>query len=205
MSFRKDVAYKAYLTGGLLWLPIPVVTGFIALAAPQLGIFPASADMIGPAVAASVLGKTGAILVFIVVFSALASSLDSLLAASSDLVTQDIYHKLIKKNASDQQLMRFNRYCLLGIGVMTWLLCLPRIATLGALLNFAGAFVASTIWPIVIGLYWRRLQGTFAGIAMAAGTIAGLIAYFWIGFYVAALVSCAVSGLICGLDSCFIS
>ena len=77
-------------------------------------------------VAASVLGKTGAILVFIVVFSALASSLDSLLAASSDLVTQDIYHKLIKKNASDQQLMRFNRYCLLGIGVMTWLLCACR-------------------------------------------------------------------------------
>ncbi|KXS35541.1 MULTISPECIES: sodium:solute symporter family protein [Idiomarina] len=203
LSFRKDVAYKAYLTGGLLWLPIPVVTGFIALAAPQLGIFPASADMIGPAVAASVLGKTGAILVFIVVFSALASSLDSLLAASSDLVTQDIYHKLIKKNASDQQLMRFNRYCLLGIGVMTWLLCLPRIATLGALLNFAGAFVASTIWPIVIGLYWRRLQGTFAGIAMAAGTIAGLIAYFWIGFYVAALVSCAVSGLICAIGIVF--
>ena len=75
LSFKKNVAYKAYLTGGLLWLPIPIVTGFIALAAPQLGIFPPSPDMIGPTVAAAVLGKAGAIVVFIIIFSALASRL----------------------------------------------------------------------------------------------------------------------------------
>ena len=197
LSFKKNVAYKAYLTGGLLWLPIPIVTGFIALAAPQLGIFPPSPDMIGPTVAAAVLGKAGAIIVFIVIFSALASSLDSLLAATSDLVTQDIFHKKLKPKASDKTLMRFNRSCILGLGIVTWLLCLPRVATLGALLNFAGAFVASTIWPIVLGLYHRRLTGTYAACAMAFGTAFGMLSYFVVGFYVAALVSCAVSGLIC--------
>ncbi|QZN91855.1 sodium:solute symporter family protein [Idiomarina abyssalis] len=197
LSFKKNVAYKAYLTGGLLWLPIPIVTGFIALAAPQLGIFPPSPDMIGPTVAAAVLGKVGAIVVFIIIFSALASSLDSLLAATSDLVTQDIFHKRLKPKASDKTLMRFNRSCILGLGILTWLLCLPRIATLGALLNFAGAFVASTIWPILLGLYQRRLTGGYAAAAMAFGTLFGMLGYFAIGFYVAALTSCAVSGLIC--------
>ncbi|WP_417439497.1 sodium:solute symporter family protein [Idiomarina abyssalis] len=197
LSFKKNVAYKAYLTGGLLWLPIPIVTGFIALAAPQLGIFPPSPDMIGPTVAAAVLGKAGAIVVFIIIFSALASSLDSLLAATSDLVTQDIFHKRLKPKASDKTLMRFNRSCILGLGILTWLLCLPRIATLGALLNFAGAFVASTIWPILLGLYQRRLTGGYAAAAMAFGTLFGMLGYFVIGFYVAALTSCAVSGLIC--------
>ncbi|RUO43289.1 sodium:solute symporter family protein [Idiomarina aquatica] len=199
LSFKQGVAYKAYLTGGLMWLPIPIVTGFIALAAPQLGIFPPSADMIGPTVAAAVLGTTGAVIVFIVIFSALASSLDSLLAATSDLVTQDLFHKKLKPNASDRTLMRFNRYCILALGIVTWLFCLPRIATLGALLNFAGAFVASTIWPIVLGLYFRRLTGGYAALAMALGTAAGLAAYFLVGFYVAALTSCAVSGLLCGV------
>ncbi|MBJ7267701.1 sodium:solute symporter family protein [Idiomarina abyssalis] len=197
LSFKKNVAYKAYLTGGLLWLPIPIVTGFIALAAPQLGIFPPSPDMIGPTVAAAVLGKAGAIVVFIIIFSALASSLDSLLAATSDLVTQDIFYKRLKPKASDKTLMRFNRSCILGLGILTWLLCLPRIATLGALLNFAGAFVASTIWPILLGLYQRRLTGGYAAAAMAFGTLFGMLGYFAIGFYVAALTSCAVSGLIC--------
>lgn len=197
LAFKKQVAFKAFLLGGLLWLPIPIVTGFIALAGPQLGIFPPSADMIGPAVAADVLGTLGAVVVFIVVFSALASSLDSLLAATSDLITQDIYHKHLKRDADDHQLLRFNRYTIIGLGVFTWLLCLPKIATLGALLNFAGAFVASTIFPIMLGLYNRKLSGRYAAAAMALGTSVGLLCYFAIGFYVAALTSCAVSAAIC--------
>jgi len=199
LAFKGRVAFKAFLVGGLLWLPIPIVTGFIALAAPQLGIFPPSADMVGPTVAASVLGQVGAIVVFVVVFSALASSLDSLLAATSDLVTRDIYHKHLHKQASDKQLMRFNRYTILGLGVITWLFCLPQIATLGALLNFAGAFVASTIFPILLGLYNPRLTGGAAALAMALGTAVGLVSYFSIGFYVAALSACAVSAVICAI------
>lgn len=196
LAFKQKVAYRAFLTGGLLWLPIPIVTGFVALAAPQLGIFPASPDMVGPTVAAAVLGTAGAVVVFIVVFSALASSLDSLLAATSDLVTRDVYHKRLRPNASDKQLFKVNRYVIALLGILTWLLCLPQITTLGALLNFTGAFVASTIWPVVIGLYNPKLTGRYAAAAMALGTISGLISYFVIGFYVAALTACLISGLI---------
>ncbi|WP_113906298.1 sodium:solute symporter family transporter [Aliidiomarina celeris] len=196
LAFKKKVAFKAFLVGGLLWLPIPIVTGFVALAAPQLGIFPASPDMVGPSVAAHVLGTFGAVVVFIVVFSALASSLDSLLAATSDLVTRDLYHKHMNPKADDARLFKINRRVIVGLGVLTWLFCLPQVATLGALLNFTGAFVASTIWPVVFGLYNPRINGLTAALAMALGTTIGLIAYFSIGFYVAALSACAVSGAI---------
>lgn len=199
LAFRKKVVFRAFLTGGLLWLPIPIVTGFIALAAPELGIFPASPDMVGPTVAASVLGSAGAMLVFIVVFSALASSLDSLLAATSDLITRDIYHKRLHPQATDAQQLKMNRKVIVGLGAVTWLLCVPQVATLAALLNFTGAFVASTIFPIVVGLYQARLNGRYAAVAMAMGTIIGLIAYFSIGFYVAALLSCLVSAVITGV------
>ena len=196
LAFKQKVAARAFFTGGLLWLPIPIVTGFIALAAPQLGLFPSSPDMVGPTVAAAVLGSVGAVIVFIVVFSALASSLDSLLAATSDLVTRDIYQKHINRQASDSKLLGMNRRVIVGLGVLTWLLCLPQITTLAALLNFTGAFVASTIWPVVVGLYHPKLNGRYAATAMALGTICGLVSYFAIGFYVAALLSCLVSGLI---------
>ena len=199
LAFRRKVASRAFLTGGLLWLPIPIVTGFIALAAPQLGIFPSSPDMVGPTVAAAVLGSAGAVLVFIVIFSALASSLDSLLAATADLATRDIYHKRMNLNASDARLLRVNRYMILGLGGITWLLCLPKIASLAALLNFTGAFVASTIWPIVVGLYQPRFAGRYAAWAMLIGTLVGLASYFLIGFYVAALSACLVSGIITGI------
>ncbi|MCL5254773.1 MAG: sodium:solute symporter family protein [Gammaproteobacteria bacterium] len=178
LAFKQKVAARAFFTGGLLWLPIPIVTGFIALAAPQLGIFPSSPDMVGPTVAAAVLGSVGAVIVFIVVFSALASSLDSLLAATSDLVTRDLYQKHMNPQASDQRLFRVNRLVIAGLGLLTWLLCLPQITTLAALLNFTGAFVASTIWPIVVGLYHPKLDGRYAAAAMALGTICWLISYF---------------------------
>lgn len=82
---------------------------------------------------------------------------------------------------------------ILGLGVVAWLLCLPRLTSLAALLHFTGAFVASTIWPIAAGLYWRHTNPAGAAAAMVAGTACGLAAYFLIGFYVAALVAAAVS------------
>lgn len=192
-AFKEGVGGKAYFVAGLMWLPIPVVAGFVALAAPSLGIAVPSADMVGPLVAGKLLGTLGAIIVFIVVFSALASSLDSLLAATSDLITEDIYKGHINPSASDKQVQLANKLIIIGLGILAWLLCLPKVSTLASLLYFMGAFVASAIWPIVLGIYYRRANGLTAALAMLLGTLSGLFAYFSIGFYVAALVSCAVS------------
>jgi Na+/proline symporter len=192
-AFREDVGFKAYLLAGLMWTPVPIVAGFIALTVPALGLNVPAADMVGPMVAAELLGQFGAVLVFILVFAALASSLDSLLAATSDLVLTDIYKGHLKPNADPEQLARAARWVIIGLGVLTWLLCLPRLTTLAELLHFTGAFVASTIWPIATGLFWRRANALGASAGMVLGTAAGLAAYFLIGFYVAALVSAAVS------------
>ncbi|WP_321396149.1 sodium:solute symporter family protein [Emcibacter sp.] len=195
-AFAPGVGFRAYLLAGLFWLPIPIVAGFIALAAPALGINVPSPDMVAPLVAGKLFGLTGAILVFVVVFAALASSLDSVLAATSDLIVKDIYKGHFRKAAGDAELRKAAVWIILGLGLFTWALSLPRLATLGSLLHFTGAFVASTIWPIAIGLLYRRGGGRLATLAMLAGTASGLYAYFAIGFYVAALVSAAVSMVI---------
>jgi len=106
---------------------------------------------------------------------------------------QDIYRGHINPDADDEKLRQMAKIIILLLGVITWLICLPRVSTLASLLHFMGAFVASTIWPIIAGLYWRRANAAGAFFAMALGTLIGLWAYFAIGFYVAALVSAAVS------------
>jgi len=195
-AFRQGVGFKAFLLAGLFWIPIPIVAGFIALATPALGLNVPAADMVGPMVAAKLLGFGGAVLVFIVVFSALASSLDSLLAATSDLVLQDIYRGHFRPQATKDELRKAVRWIVVLLGVITWLLCLPRLTTLASLLYFTGAFVASTIWPIIAGLYSKQASSTGASIAMLTGTVIGLWSYFAIGFYVAALISAVVSMVI---------
>jgi Na+/proline symporter len=195
-AFREGVGFPAYLTAGIMWLPIPIVAGFIALAVPALNLNVPAADMVGPMVAGKLLGVGGAVLVFIVVFSALASSLDSLLAATSDLITQDIYRGHIRPGADNRELRLAAKGVILALGVVTWLLCFPRITTLAELLYFTGAFVASTIWPIVAGLYWKKANANGATLAMVLGTSIGLYTYFAIGFYVAALIGALVSMIV---------
>ena len=195
-AFREGVGFPAYMMAGLMWVPIPIVAGFVALTTPALGLNIPAADMVGPMVAAKLLGVSGAILVFIVVFSALASSLDSLLAATSDFITQDIYHGHINQGASEEHLHKVAKIVIVSLGIITWLLCLPRITTLASLLYFMGPFVASAIWPIVAGLYSRKANARAASLAMVLGTGIGLYSYFAIGFYVAALVGAVVSMLI---------
>lgn len=192
-AFREGVAGKAFVMGGLIWLPIPVAAGFIALASGALGVAVPSADMVGPLVIAEVLGGVGAVAIFVVVFCSLASSIDSLLAATSDLVTEDIWRRLLHPGSSVESLKRKAQWITLGLGVLTWLVCLPRIGTLATVLFFAGPLVGAMIWPIVAGLYWRRANTVGAVGAMLGGASVGLFCYFAIGWYVATLIATAVS------------
>src|SRR6056297_3959505 len=96
-AMREGIGPKAYALSGLLWLPIPIVAGFLGLAAPALGIGIGQPDTAGPLVAATLLGTGGAMLVFVVVFCSLASSIDSLLAATSDLIVNDIIEPLHRR------------------------------------------------------------------------------------------------------------
>jgi len=192
-AMREGVGMKAYLLAGFIWLPIPVVAGFLGLAAPAIGINVTRPDVVGPLVAANLLGYAGGVLVFIVVFCSLASSIDSLLAATSDVVTKEVLQPLLMPNASDARLRKVASLVIVAVGLITWAICLPKMGTLATVLFFAGPLVGSTIWPIIAGLFWKRSNRAGAVLAMLLGSGVGLLAYVQIGWYTATLIGTAVS------------
>lgn len=192
-AMRQEVGKKAYLLSGLFWFPVPIAAGFIALTSGSLGINITSPDMVGPLVSASVLGQAGAVIVFAVFFCSLASSIDSLLAATSDLITEDIYRKMINPKAGEKLLRKVSAGIIIGLGLLAWSACMPRIGTLATVLFFAGPMVGSTIWPIVTGLFWKKANSKGAIWGMLLGSTIGLIAYFQLGWYTASLIGAAVS------------
>lgn len=198
-AMREGVGAKAYLLAAALWLPVPIVAGFLGLAAPALDINVTRPDMVGPVVAGTVLGEAGTILVFVLVFCSLASSIDSLLAATADLVTNDIVGGLLMPGVEEARLRRMSGFVVVGLGVVTWLVCLPNLGTLATVLFFAGPMVGSAIWPILLGLYSRRIGSGTATTALLAGSGAGLASYLTIGWYTGALVGTGVSFLVCVL------
>lgn len=195
-AMRKGVGSKAYLLAAGIWLPVPIVAGFLGLAAPALDINIPSPDMAGPLVAGTLLGQVGAVVVFILVFCSLASSIDSLLAATADLVTNDVVGGWLWQGASDPGLRRASAWVVLVLGLLTWLICLPNIGTLATVLFFAGPLVGSAIWPILLGLYSKRITAAPATVALMAGSVAGLLSYHLVGWYTGAIVGTGVSCLI---------
>jgi Na+/proline symporter len=195
-AMRPGVGGRAYALAALFWLPVPVVAGFLGLAAPALGIGISRPDMVAPIVAGTLLGEVGAVLVFVVVFASIASSVDSLLAATGDLVTKEIVLRLVLRDADAERLRRIAGWVVVGTGVVAWLLCLPKVGTLATVLFFAGPMVASMIWPIVAGLYWRRATAAGAVGGMVAGTAVGLTVYWTVGWYAASLAGALVSAVV---------
>ena len=192
-ALRGNVGKKAFLLSGLGWLPIPIAAGYIALSSNSLGLNIDSPDMVGPLVATHVLGEVGSIIVFIVLFCSLASSIDAVLASTADLITQDIYKKSFRPQATEQQLKRFSIIMMVAIGLLAWIVSIPRIGTLASVLFFAGPMVGSTIWPIITGLFWEKANAKGALLAMLLGSTLGLVSYFTLGWYTSSLVGALVS------------
>lgn len=194
-AMRDGIGPKAYALAAVVWLPVPVVAGFLGLAAPALGISVSRPDMVAPIVAGTLLGEAGSVLVFVVVFASIASSIDSLLAATSDLVTKEVVARVLD-DLPEERLRKIAARVVLALGVLTWLACLPKIGTLATVLFFAGPLVASTIWPILAGLFWSHASSRGAVMAMVSGTAVGLVIYFAVGWYAASLASALVSCVI---------
>jgi len=195
-AMREGIGQKAYNLAGFFWLPIPVAAGFIALTSGAIDVNITSPDMVGPQVAAHILGKGGAIVVFAIFFCSLASSIDSLLAATSDLLTEDIYRKMIAPKATEQKIHKISKYLIVGLGLAAWAVCMPRVGTLADVLFFAGPMVGSTIWPILSGLFWKKASRTGALLGMVLGSVLGLVAYIQLGWYTASLIGATVSMIV---------
>jgi Na+/proline symporter len=193
---RASVVFRSFVFGGLAWMTVPVVTGSIGLVALAQAIELPQVNMVFPVVASQLLGAGGAAMVFVVVFASLTSTLDSLLASTADLVAEDVVFKLLNPRLSDAELKRATRLVVIGLGVVTLALSWPRLDSLASVLFFTGALVASTIWPVAYGLYWRSANRVAAIAAMVAGSACGLLAYTLIAPYCAALISAAVSALV---------
>jgi Na+/proline symporter len=198
---RRSVVFPSFVLGGLAWVTVPVVTGAIALMALARDFPIPQVNMVFPIVTARLLGGGGALVVFVIIFASLTSTLDSLLAASADLLAEDVYLQMLRPQASDEQLRRASRALVIGLGLLTMLLSWTHLTSMFQLLLLTGPLVASTIWPIALGLYWSSANRRGAIAAMVSGSIVGLLTYWLIAPYCAALISAAVSATVMGVWS----
>ena len=192
---KEKVAFRSFILSGLIWTTVPIIAGSLAYVAVAEGYVVPQVNMVFPIVVSKLLGPVGAVLVLIIIYSALASTVSSVLTASSNLLVQDIYKRAFKPNATDEQIVKYVRYTIVGMAVVTVILVWNQPASMYQVLYLTGSAVAATIWPIAFGIYNSRVNKKAVFVAMLCSVGLGLIAYFTISSYAAPVVS-ALVGLV---------
>lgn len=103
------------------------------------------------------------------ILAAVMSSSDSYLLIASSAIAKNIYQGIIRKDATDEQVMFVSRIALVVVSVFGILIALDQNSKIFTIVSFAWAGFGASFGPLVLfSLFWKRLNH--------AGGVAGLLA-----------------------------
>jgi len=153
---------------------IPALLGVIVLALINMGSFSAEqfADVGAryalPVLAMEAMPSVICGLLFAGIISATMSSSDSDLLGAGSIFANDIYHAVLKPNATSDEVMKVTKIVMMLVGVASMFIALFNTSSIVNLLMFCFTLrAAGAFFPYVLGHYWTG--------ASLGGTIASLI------------------------------
>ncbi|NLL76941.1 MAG: sodium/proline symporter [Clostridiales bacterium] len=111
------------------------------------------------------------------ILAATISSSDSYLLIAASAFSKNIYQSILKKNASDKQVMKVSRIILVVISIVGMIIALDENSIIFKVVSFAWAGFGATFGPLLLfSLFWKRTtkEGAIAG--MLSG---GIMVFFW--------------------------
>ena len=153
---------------------IPAVLGIITLALMNMGRF-SEADFAAvgaryalPVLAMEVMPAVICGFLFAGIISATMSSSDSDLLGAGSIFANDIYHAVLKPDATSDQVMHVTQGVMALVGVAAMFIALFNTSSIVDILMFCFTLrAAGAFFPYVLGHYWKG--------ASLAGTIASLV------------------------------
>lgn len=108
------------------------------------------------------------------ILSAIMSTIDSQLLVSSSAVAEDFYKAILRKNASERELVWVGRAAVAVIALIATLLATNPESSVLALVSYAWAGFGGAFGPtILLALFWKGItrNGALAGIIVGAVTV----------------------------------
>lgn len=108
------------------------------------------------------------------ILAAIMSTADSQLLVTASSVSEDIYKGIIKKDASQDKVMKISKVTVVAVAVLAYLIAWDPNSSIMGLVSNAWAGLGAAFGPTVLmSLFWRRcnLQGAFAGILSGGLTV----------------------------------
>lgn len=111
------------------------------------------------------------------ILAATISSSDSYLLIAASAFSKNIYHGILKKDATDKQVLYMSRATLIVIAVIAMVIALDEDSVIFTVVSFAWAGFGATFGPIMIfSLFWKRVTRAGAIAGMVSG---GAFVFIW--------------------------
>ncbi|WP_134682219.1 sodium/proline symporter PutP [Paracoccus ravus] len=129
--------------------------------------------------------------------AAIMSTVSSQLLVASSSLTEDIYHSVLKRSASERELVTVSRLAVLAVGLVALIIASnPDSQVLGLVANAWAGFGAAFGPLIILSLTWKRMTGAGAIAGLIAGTVTVIL---WIALGLGGVVYEIVPGFIAAL------
>ncbi len=111
------------------------------------------------------------------ILAATISSSDSYLLIAASAFSKNIYHGILKKDASDKQVLLMSRITLIVIAIIAVIIALDKNSVIFTVVSFAWAGFGATFGPVMLfSLFWKRVTRSGAVAGMLTG---GITVFVW--------------------------
>lgn len=179
MAIRREDELKRSRRIAMVWVVISLaVAVFIGIAGRQLyptqHLTASDAEGIFITLATGSLPALLAGFVMAGILAATISSSDSYLLIAASALAKNIYQGVVKKDATDRQVMKVTRVTLMLVALVAIVIALDENSVIFKLVSFAWAGFGATFGPVMLfSLFWKRTtrEGAIAGMAGGAGMV----------------------------------
>jgi len=171
-SAARSVKEAQKVSRGALFINVPLYFFAVVIGMLAVGIFPEKPE--GNIMTALIRTQVPWLLAgisFAGLLAALMSTMDTALNTGALVLTEDIYHRVINKKASERQLVLFGRVAVTIMAICGIFISLAIKDLLWVLWMASDILAAGVFWPLVLGMYWK--WGTSKG-AIASMLVGGV-------------------------------
>lgn len=153
------------------------IVGRALYPAEQVLLSPSGAENVFVTLSQNLLPALLAGIVMAGILAATISSSDSYLLIAASAISKNMFAGVIKKDATDKQIMQVSRIVLLAVAVIGMIIAWDENSVIFTIVSFAWAGFGATFGPIMLfSLFWKRTNRAGAIAGMLAG---GIMVFVW--------------------------
>jgi sodium/proline symporter len=112
--------------------------------------------------------------------AAMMSTADSQLLVTTSTLSEDIWHKLLKRDSSPLSLARFSRLATIVVGLVAFALAVTSSGLVFSMVSFAWSGLSAAFGPaLLLTLWWKRCTGAGVLAGMIGGTVS-VVLWRWL-------------------------